>query len=98
LLFWLNRRTPEEGLRWIERALALPWGAELREARAAALNAAGLQAIDMGTLDVAEQFLTESLALYDQLEDLRSRSEVLSHLGLLHYLRGDLDRAASFEE
>jgi predicted ATPase/class 3 adenylate cyclase len=97
-LFWLNRGRPDEGMRWIERALALPWGAELREARAAALNAAGRQAIDLGKLDAAEQFLTESLALYEQLEDLRSRSEVLNHLGLVHWYRGDLKSAASFEE
>lgn len=73
-------------------------GAEQREARAAALNAAGRQALESNELDVAEQFLTESLVLYEQLEDLRSRSEVLNHLGMVYGARGDIERAVSYQE
>jgi predicted ATPase/transcriptional regulator with XRE-family HTH domain len=97
-LFWLTRRPGYEGQHWIERALALPDGRELHSLRAATLSVAGRLATEAGDRNATERFLSEALALYEQLGDGRSCSEVLCNLGLIYYYHGNITQAASCEE
>jgi tetratricopeptide (TPR) repeat protein len=61
------------------------------------LNSLGTMAIWQEDYDTARPLLEESLALKDELGSRRS-SSILLHLGLLHFRRGDDQRARTYLE
>ncbi len=93
-IFWQERGHLFEGLSWLEQALALGGqqgddSAELRNARAGALNAAGNLAWVRSEYARSATFYEESLALRRQLGDTAGAAISLHNLGLIARDLGD---------
>jgi predicted ATPase/class 3 adenylate cyclase len=90
---------PEEGIRWFERLFDRP-GAELvpKSLRAEALRAYGSSLGISGRWAAAEEMWTQSLALFEQLEDEQGRAVLLHRLGITAMLRGELAEARELVE
>jgi len=90
---------PHEGIRWFERLFGRP-EAELASPslRAEALRAYGSSLGLAGQYAAAEEVWTQSLALFEQLEDEHGRAVLLHRLGISAMLRGDLGRARELVE
>jgi len=90
---------PNEGIRWFERLFDHP-EAELvsRSLRAEALRAYGSSLGIAGRFASAEEVFTQSLALFEQLEDEHGRAVLLHRLGASATWRGDLERARELVE
>jgi len=90
---------PNEGVRWFERLFDRP-EAELvsQSLRAEALRSYGSSLGIAGHHASAEEVWTESLAIFEQLEDEHGRAVLLHRLGISAMLRGDLERARELVE
>jgi predicted ATPase len=96
--FWHIRFRQAEGLRWMERVLAMP-GPYDERVRAQVLCGAGWLAVDQYDRGLAESFFTESLTAYRKLGDQRGMAGALHGVGTVALADGDAGQAASlFEE
>ena len=85
---------PSEGIRWFERLFGHPQPDSVPPTlRAGALRAYGSSLHIGGRPDSAEDVWTQSLAIYDSLDDKRGRATMLHRLGIAAMLRGDLESA-----
>ena len=97
-LFWFLRGMFDEGLRWLEPAIARSDG-ERSRARAAALWGAALLRAVTGDGEQSLALAEESLALARSLGDGSLVARSLNEIGLLAFFRNDLETGrASFEE
>jgi predicted ATPase/DNA-binding SARP family transcriptional activator len=92
LEFWLVRADWREGLRWVERALALPEGSDL-PVRTTALRAGAELADALSDYDSARVYYEHSLALARRLEDRRGVAEALFGLAFEAERVGDYKEA-----
>jgi predicted ATPase/DNA-binding CsgD family transcriptional regulator len=88
--FWQTRGYWSEGRRWLKAALALPGAGERTAVRARALSAAGELAGIQTDWQEAQQLLSESRDLYNDLGDNRGYVLPLSILGWVTFRQGDL--------
>jgi predicted ATPase len=90
---------PDEGIRWFERLFGRP-EAELvsPSLRAQALRAYGSSLHIAGRHEAAEEMWTQSLALFEQLEDEHGRAVLLHRLGISAMWRGELAQARELVE
>jgi predicted ATPase/DNA-binding CsgD family transcriptional regulator len=88
--FWQTRGYWSEGRRWLKAALALPGAGERTAVRARALSAAGELAGIQTDWQEAQQLLSESRDLYNDLGDDRGYVLPLSILGWVTFRQGDL--------
>jgi predicted ATPase/DNA-binding CsgD family transcriptional regulator len=96
-LFWILRGHFNEGVTFLERALAGSQGV-IVSVRAKALRAAMWLALNRGDIDRAETLCEESLELSRELGDAAGIADTLSALGHVAMDRGDLDAARSSME
>jgi len=80
--YWQHRGQSQDGLFWLEQALAGRGAADPR-LRAQALQGAGRLAIDLGQAAVAREHLQAALALAQTLEDAPLTAEIHEALGML---------------
>jgi len=93
LPFWLRRGPLPEGQRWLD--FSLSEAKRLSPAvLAATLHAAGRVARQRGDINRAEQYLRESLGVFERLGDDVGRARALGSLGVIAYDQGDLERSA----
>lgn len=96
-VLWQSRRYLREGCDWY--ALMLAHDTSVASiVRADAYDGAGLLAIMANQIDQAELFLTQSLALHQQLDPTDPQvgeglASVLNHLGVVSLYHGDYQRA-----
>jgi predicted ATPase/transcriptional regulator with XRE-family HTH domain len=95
--FWLMRGHFHEGRAWLEGALAGAEGAA-PNARAEALQGAGVLAAEQGDYGRAAALFTGSLALRRELGDRRGSARMLSNLGVVAYEQGEYGQAAALHE
>lgn len=98
--FWYVRGHLVEGRHWVESVLAasqeLPTDpAAHTTLRAAVLDGAGIIAWSQGDVDRAAALYGESLTLYERLNDVGGRIDVLSDWGQLLYEQGDHEQAGT---
>lgn len=92
--FWLYRRSRSEGSRWLEAAIAQSHARGVRTtALARALDGAGVLAFSRGDYERAEAFITEYLALSQELNDLWGTPAALNLLGVVARAREEFGRA-----
>jgi tetratricopeptide (TPR) repeat protein len=94
--FWQYHTHVTEGRQWLMRGLARDGAAPIVRAKALAL--AGWLARFQDEMPKAEALLTESLALYRELDDRRGIAEVTDTLGDLAHFRGDQETARALHE
>lgn len=92
--FWLIRGYLSEGRTWLSNFLARSENAAL-DARAKALNGAGLLAWAQADSEQATVWLEESLRLFRKLGDKRGSAWVLNHQGQVAQAQGNHARAAA---
>ena len=95
--FWLMRGHFHEGRAWLEGALASAEGAA-PNARAEALQGAGVLAAEQGDYGRAAALFTGSLALRREMGDRRGSARTLSNLGIVVYEQGEYGRATALHE
>ncbi len=95
-LFWTTYGHGTEGLRWTEGALAIGDGNPT--ARAKALRAAGILALDQGDPDRMTAFYEEELTLGRKAGDMKSIADSLVGLTYAATYRGDPERAEALAE
>jgi len=92
--FWLYRGSRSEGRRWLEAAVDQGRASGLRSgALARALEGAGVLAFTQGDYSRAEAFITEFLALSQELEDQWGIPAALNLLGVVARAREEFARA-----
>jgi predicted ATPase/DNA-binding SARP family transcriptional activator len=91
--FWLRRRSLNEGIAWLERALARS-GTEPHLCTRIMLSLAHL-CEDQSDYQRAEELIGEALPVSRQIGDQAGVAEALNGLGEIAEDRGDLQRAAS---
>jgi tetratricopeptide (TPR) repeat protein len=96
--FWYTRSYFTEGREWLDRALAREDNAGPSEARAKALQGAGVLAWNQGDYVQARQYHEASLAIMRSLGNQRAISVQLNNLGTVALDQGDYDRAATLLE
>ncbi len=94
--YWMRGRSPMEGRRWLEAALARTEG--LVVPRAKVLVVAGLLVADMNDYDRAEDLAREALAVYEAAGDRVGWAAALVGLGAVAFLRGDFVGARRRQE
>ena len=97
LEFWLSRCHFEEGLAWLERALASSPGAG-SPLRARALHSAAFLALGCGDAERCMALGEESLALYRELDDLEGIGRTAHLLGQAAIELGRHDRALAYAD
>jgi predicted ATPase/class 3 adenylate cyclase len=98
LQLWWLRGERREGLRLCTDALAIGGGKQT-EGCGRVLKLAGLFAVTMGDPETGRDYMTESLAVFEDLDDPEQLSAVLVNLGGIESALGDDDAAmASLEE
>jgi predicted ATPase/transcriptional regulator with XRE-family HTH domain len=95
--FWRMHGHPQEGLTWLERALALS-NEEATAARGKALEEAGRLAHGRGDPAKTEALHTAALAIWRALGDRRGQSRSFDELGNVAHDRGDFARAVTLHE
>ncbi|MBV9786665.1 MAG: tetratricopeptide repeat protein, partial [Chloroflexi bacterium] len=95
--FWWVRGYLYEGRHWMQRALAVAQPVP-PEIRAKALRGAGVLARAQGDLESAELYLTESLALWRELQSPSGMALALNSLGVLLFNQRAYERAEPFFE
>src|SRR5205814_9596786 len=97
--FWFTRGYIGEGREWLESLLAQTVAVEVPAAvRAQAFYAAGLLANTVGDQTQATLLLEQSIALFQEAEDLLGAVSALNTLGGVAYDLGDLHGAAALWE
>ena len=95
--FWLHRRSRAEGRRWLEAAIAQGQASGARTiALARALDGAGVLAFSQGDYARAEAFITEYLALSQELDDPWGTPAALNLLGVVARAREEFGRAQDY--
>ena len=95
LEFWLSRSHPEEGLGWLERALASSPDAE-SSLRARGLHSAAFLAFGCGDVERCLALGEESLAFYRSLGDREGIGRTVHLLGHAAIELGQRDRALAY--
>jgi predicted ATPase len=95
--FWQYHAHLTEGRAWLAHGLAADARVPLA-VRAKALSLAGWLARFQLDTDLATALLTESLALYQQLDDRRGIADVTDTLGDMAHFAGDQERAQALHE
>ncbi len=93
-LFWQKRGYWSEGRHWLKTVLALPEAGERTVLRASTLSAAGELAAVQGDLQEARLLLTESVTLFQVLDDDHGVVLPMSALGRVMAGQGDHAAAA----
>jgi class 3 adenylate cyclase/tetratricopeptide (TPR) repeat protein len=101
LTAWYARFCEEEGrhrlaLRWSKRATELAMEAEDAEALAHAHRIRGRAHANLGDIEAATAHWEESLARYEQVEDLSGQAAMTNNLGALGYWLGDWSQAREY--
>jgi len=97
--FWSIRGHSAEARRRFDALLAHPEAQERTQARALALNGAGILAYNQGDYAAARTLIEESLSIRKELQDTVGVSRSLSNLGLIAREQGEYARAhALYEE
>ena len=96
--FWQTRGYWSEGRRWLKAALTLPQAGKRTAVRARALNAAGELAGVQTDWQEAHLLLSESLAIYRELDDDGGSVLPLSTLGWVLLRQGDPAAVPLMEE
>ncbi len=91
--FWSARGLLTEAREWFARLLNLPRGMGGTRSRARALCVAGYAAYYQGDHSAAVHLLTESVALWRELEDPAGLADALDELGLVGWARADFGLA-----
>ncbi len=94
--FWLVRGYLQEGRTWTAKVLAKPDASSFKPQLAQALNDAGLLAWSQDDVDAAIDLFTQSLALFESLEDKVGSACVLNHLGQAARLQGRYQDAVAY--
>ena len=97
LEFWLSRCHFEEGLAWLERAIADSPDAE-SSLRARALHSAGFLALGSGDAERSAAVGEESLALYRELGDGEGIGRTVHLLSQVAVELGQRDRALAYAD
>ncbi|MBV9359094.1 MAG: tetratricopeptide repeat protein [Chloroflexi bacterium] len=87
--FWSARGLLTESRDWFARLLNSPHGARRTRSRARALCAAGHNAYYQGDHSTAVQLLTESVAIWRELNESAGLADALDELGLVDWARAD---------
>jgi predicted ATPase/transcriptional regulator with XRE-family HTH domain/Flp pilus assembly protein TadD len=95
--FWQLHGHLTEGLRWLERALALA-GEVTPRVRADALTAAGNLAWNYSDFDYARTMYQQSLEISRESGDRRGMARPLNNLAVLAHAQGDYGQAAELFE
>ena len=95
--FWEIRGYLTEGRQWIERVLAVK-SDEVSATRGDVLTAAGIMAANQGDHAAAVRFHEQSLAIHEELGDLKSVQFALNNLANAAMHQGDIDRARELYE
>ncbi|CAN5518009.1 BTAD domain-containing putative transcriptional regulator [soil metagenome] len=90
--FWSTRGYCVDGLRWLERSLALDDG-PVTEVRAIALRSAGRLAEDLTNYEKAETYQQQALTAWAELGDATGTAIAYDDLGSLAHNRGEFDLA-----
>jgi non-specific serine/threonine protein kinase len=91
--YWLVRGHVRNGCDWLDRALALPAGAELDRLRADALTGVGTLKQNSGELAGSLAHLTAALEIRRRLGDDAGRARILADLGWLAWRRAEYAEA-----
>ena len=92
--FWLYRRSRADGRRWLEAAISHSQARGIRSTTLArALDGAGVLAFSQGDYLRAEAFITDYLALSQELNDLWGVPAALNLLGVVARAREEFGRA-----
>ena len=95
--WWLKR--PQEGIRYLEKAIGYYERTEHKTLAADAHNNLGINLILLGQWDRAQEAFERALALASEVDERADRvSMILDSLGELCMLRGDLDEAKGYLE
>ena len=95
--FWERLGYPAEGMRAVERALAM--GTEKSPAlQATAMRLLGNQALDGGRYVEAERWHTAALTLWRSIGDAKGEAQALNGLGIVAFDQGDLALARQRHE
>jgi len=95
--FWYSSGLWSEGRRWMESAIALPAGDDVR-ARAAVLLGAGVLASLQGDTANAILWLNESAQSHRAVNDVSGESYALAYLGIAYGQRGDERAVAPLQQ
>jgi predicted ATPase/class 3 adenylate cyclase len=96
--FWVTH-DPEEAMRWFAALLDHPGARAVPpDVRARALRSYGSAAYISGQTEQATRLWEQSLALFEQLEDVLGRAVLLHRLGVSARERGELERARELTE
>ena len=90
--YWLVRGQTSEGSSWLRRMLDLSHSVH-PSVRAHALNNLGNLALELGQHSLARDHYTESLAIFETVEDLDGIADELNNLGLVALIEGDFTAA-----
>src|SRR4051794_38523269 len=95
--FWEIRGYLTEARQWIERVLAVS-SDEVSATRGDVLTAAGIMAANQGDHAAAMRYHEQSLAIHEQLGDLKSVQFALNNLANAALHQGNIDRARELYE
>ncbi len=96
--YWYMRGNYNEARHWLEAALVLPKTGRQTAARAQVLAGAGIMTGSLGDLGKAQTFLKESIALYQELGDMRGYAHALQFLAWIPKNQRDYGMARSLIE
>ena len=96
--FWWTRGHLSEGRQWCVRILGKAGAEERTQARAEALNAAGILTYYQGDYTAARSLHEESLAIWRELGDRRGMARSLNGLGNVALDKGDYSTARALHE
>jgi tetratricopeptide (TPR) repeat protein len=96
-IFWYVRGLYDEGVDWLERALASPNAVD-SPLYAKALWGAGMLAVLTGNADAGRQHLEQGLELARAVDDRQTVARSLTMLGLVAFFGNDLDQACALLE
>jgi non-specific serine/threonine protein kinase len=96
--FWYLHGYYSEGIAWLSELLSHPNAISVRRPRLLALVGRGLLATVYGQYADAQEWLSESLVLAEDLGDLDQKSGALHFLGQLAHWRGEDDLARAHYE
>ncbi len=93
--YWFTRGLYIEGVRWIEKSLALSSN-EITAIRGRALKGLSTLLREQHKLDKAKRYANEALSIYTSLNDNKMRASILCELGVNVQRGGDFDGATAY--
>jgi predicted ATPase/DNA-binding SARP family transcriptional activator len=97
-LYWYMRGRLSDGCTQTLQIISLPSSSSFPLLRADALNVVGFLAREYGDYDLAHEASSESLAICDQMNDLRRAADARANLGYVALQRGLYEEASALFE